>query len=115
MRKISRSVYTCASCLYKILLKKKYCSGLVESVYLILGIVCQISGQDNVSANPKIILAKGYCRNICFNEGFVCNLNFDIFAALLRENSTNSLKVEMRAKRSSKILIVILYITFLYI
>ena len=35
-------------CLYKILLKK-YCSGLVEGVGLIFRLVCQISGQDNVS------------------------------------------------------------------
>ena len=35
-------------CLHKILLKK-YCSGLVEGVDLILRIVCQISGRGNVS------------------------------------------------------------------
>ena len=56
----------CILCLYKILLKK-YCVGLVEGVDLIFKRVCQISGQDNVSANPKITLAKGCCRNICFN------------------------------------------------
>ena len=63
--------------------------------------MCQISGQDNESANPKFMLAKGYCRNICFNEGFNC-------AALLSENSTNSLKAETRTKPSCKTLIDIL-------
>ena len=57
-------------------------------------VVCQISGQDNVSCNPKIILAKGNCRNICFNEGFVCNCNFNNCAALLSENLTHSLKLD---------------------
>ena len=45
---------------------------------MIFRIVCQISGQDNVRANPKIILAKGCFRNICFNAGFVCNRNLTI-------------------------------------
>ena len=35
--------------LYKILLKNKYRSGLVEEVGLIFRVVCQISGQDNAS------------------------------------------------------------------
>ena len=80
---------------------KKYCSGLVEDLDLIFRIVCQISGQDNVTENPKIILAKGYCLNICLNEGFVCNRNFNNIA-MPSENSTNSLKVETRAEQSSK-------------
>ena len=75
---------------------KKYCSGLVEGVDLIFRIVYQISGQDDVSANSKIILAKGCCQDICFNDGFVCKSNFNNCAALSCENSTNSLKVKTR-------------------
>ena len=94
-------------CLYKILEKKKNNSGLVEGVDLIFRIVFQISGQDNVSYNPNIILEKGYCQNITFNVGFVRNRNFNSCAALLSENSTNSLKLEPKTKQSCKILIVI--------
>ena len=43
--------------------------------------------------------AKGFCRNICFDEGFVCNRNFNNCAALLDENSRNSLKAEKRTNR----------------
>ena len=56
---------------------KKYCSELVEGVDLIFGILRQIFGQDDVSANPNSILAKGYCQKICFNDGFVCNRIFN--------------------------------------
>ena len=45
LRKISKTVYTCA---YIKFFLKEYCSGLVEGVDLIFRIVCQISGQDNV-------------------------------------------------------------------
>ena len=45
-------------CAYIKFFLKKYCSGLVEGVNLIFRIVCQISGQDNISANPKIKLQK---------------------------------------------------------
>ena len=76
--------------LYKILLEQ-YCRRLVEGVDLIFMIVCQIFGQETVSSKIQksywrfqikkyccgvLIGAKGYCRNICFNEGFVCNRNF---------------------------------------
>ena len=124
MRKISKSVHTSANINFFL---KKCCSGLVEGVDLIFRIVCQISGQDNVIYESEnligifrskifflvvLIGAKGYCRNICFNEGFVYNRNFNNCAALLSENSkknsTNSLKLEPRTKRSCKILIVIL-------
>ena len=37
-----------------------------------------------------LIEAKGYCRNICFNEDFICNRNFNNSAALLSENLTNT-------------------------
>ena len=47
LRKIRRTVHIMH--LYKILLKKSYCSGLVEGVDLIFRIVCQISGQDKVT------------------------------------------------------------------
>ena len=78
-------------------------------------IVCQISDQDNISYKSEnhigifrsksfvpcvfvvVIEAKGYGRNICFNEGFVCTAILTI--ALLSENLTNSLKVETRAKQ----------------
>ena len=33
-----------------------------------------------------IIGAKGYCRDDCFDEGFVYNRNFNNCAALLSEN-----------------------------
>ena len=75
---------------------KKYCCGLVEGVDLVFRTVCQISGQDNVS----------YCRNDCFNKGFVGNRNFNNCAALPSDNSTNSLKLEPRTKQSCKVLIV---------
>ena len=104
----------------KILLRK-YCSGLVEGVDLIFRILCQISGcyksenhivifrsKSYVSVVVVLIEAKGYCRNICLNEGFVCNCNFKNCAALLRGNSTNSLKVERRTDQSCIILIDIL-------
>ena len=42
---------------------------------------------------------KGHCRNSYFNKGFVCNYDFNNCAALLSENSTNSLKVETRTHR----------------
>ena len=105
-------------CLYKILLKKNI-AGIVESVVLIFRIVCHISGLDNVSYKVQksyrhfqiktfcfcvsvvLIGAKGYCQNICFNKGFVCNRNFNNCAAELNENSTNSLKVETRTKQSA--------------
>ena len=47
------------------ILRKKYCSGLVENVDLIFKIVCQISGQDNVAyvtnpgAQPEIRDGRG--------------------------------------------------------
>ena len=56
---------------------------------------------------------KGYCRNICFNEGFVCNRNVNNCITLLSEDSTNSIKVETRTKQSCKILIDILYCRYL--
>ena len=71
-------------CLYQILLKKNYCSGLVEGVDLVIRMVCQIFGQDNAS----------YSRNICFNKGFAGKRNFNNCAALLSENSTNFLKLK---------------------
>ena len=59
-----------------------------------------------------IIVAKGYCLDICFNEGFVYNRNF--CAVLLREKiAANSLKVEMETKQSCKVLIDILKLVFL--
>ena len=102
-------------CFYKSFLKK-YCSGLIED--LIFGIVCQISGLGNVSYKIQKLLAfsdqkvlfrrRRYFLNICFSEGFVCNCNFNNCSALVRENSTNSLKVEKRTNQSCKILIDIL-------
>ena len=41
-----------------------------------------------------LIGAKGYYQNICFNEGFVGNRDFNNCAALRSENSNNSLKLE---------------------
>ena len=82
----------CILCLYKILLKK-YCVGLVEGVDLIFRRVCQISGQDNV-----VQIQKSHWQKVAV-EIFVlivCNRNFNNCAALLCENSTNSLKVETR-------------------
>ena len=60
------------------------------------------------SGQKVLFRAKGYSRNICFNEGFVCNRYFNNSAALLRENSTNSLKVETRTNHRCKILIEVL-------
>ena len=53
-----------------------------------------------------LIGAKGYCRNICFNENLFVTAIITI--ALLSENLTNSLKVETRTKLSRKNLIDIL-------
>ena len=65
----------------KILLKKKYCGGLVEGVDLIFRIVSQISGQNDVSYKIQklywqfqikkfyscvLIGAKGYCPKYLF-------------------------------------------------
>ena len=58
--------------------------------------------------NPKIIMAKGYSTNICFNKDFVFSRIFYNCAALLSEISTNSLRLEPRTKRCCKILIVTL-------
>ena len=87
-------------CWYQIRLKKilQWASWDVD---LIFRIVCQISGQDNVSCQIQnsywhfqiksfyfcvSIVAKGYCRNICFNEGFICNRNFSNCAAKRKFN-----------------------------
>ena len=71
---------------------------------MIFRIVCQISGQGNVSCKIHksywhfliesfcfcvLIGAKGYCGNIRFNEDFVCNRNFN--------NSRSYSKIQLRA------------------
>ena len=78
---------------------------------MILGIVYQISGQDNVSYKSTNHIGKRFSRSICFIEGFVCYCPVNNFAA--KQNSTNSVKLEPRIKQSCKILIVLLWIPFL--
>ena len=88
------------------------CSGLVEGVDLIFRIVCQISGQDNVSCKIQKsywrfqIKSAGFCDSIRAKvvvEIFVLTRVLFVTAiltiALLSENSINSLKVEMRCDR----------------
>ena len=92
---------------------KKYCSGLVEGLDLIFEIISQSSGQENILQSPKIILAfsdqkvlfgaKGYCQK--FVSTRVLFVTAILTIVLLRENSTNSLKVENRTNQSCKILI----------
>ena len=87
-------------CWYKIRLKKML-QGASWGVDLIFRIVCQISGQDNVSCKIQkscwhfqiksfyfcaSIVAKGYCRNISFNEDFISNRNFNNCAAKRKFN-----------------------------
>ena len=55
-------------CLYKILLKKNYCRGLVDGVDIGFRIVCQISGQDNVSYK----IQKSYWHFQSKKFGFFC-------------------------------------------
>ena len=43
-----------------------------------------------------LIKEKGFCRDICFNEGFVCNCIFNNRVMQRSENSTNALKFETR-------------------
>ena len=71
--------------------------------------MCQISSQDSEVTKSKnqigifrsksfvfvvLIGAVGFCRNICFKEGFIFNRNFNNCDAMLTENSLNPLKAE---------------------
>ena len=98
-------------CWYKVRLKK-ILQWASLGVDLIFRIECQISGQDDVSRKIQkpywhfqiksfyfcvSIVAKGYCRNFCFNEGLFVTAILTI--SLLSENSTNSLNFETRSGR----------------
>ena len=56
-------------CLHKILPKKNY-SGLVEGADLIFRIVCQVSGQDNVSYKSENCIGKRLLSKYLFYRGF---------------------------------------------
>ena len=101
---------------------------------MIFRIVCQISGQDNVSYKFRKSYGHFQIKKFCSCPLCFCFLLFqleqkitvEIFVlprvlfiaaistiALLSENSTNALKVETRTKQSCKILNDILYLSFL--
>ena len=75
------------------------------------GLECKVKNKHTIDAK-NYVTSESYV-NAKIITNWKRNQNFNNFATLLSENSTNSLKVKRRTKQSSKILIDLLYISFL--